>query len=117
MAKAERALNAVTSLPCPLTTHATLALSLRCALRTSTTRKSEQSPTLSASGIDLMSYTLKYREPGKRPNTERWATRPVESTREAIEWMNANKDTAFLPAFVVTNSWRRPETVAILSAQ
>lgn len=59
-------------------------------------------------------YTLKYREAGKRPNTERWATRQVASTREAIEWMNANKDKAFLPASVQTNSWKRPETVAIL---
>lgn len=61
-----------------------------------------------------MSYILQYREPGKRPNTERWARRKVESTRDAIAWMNANKDKAFLPAFVLTNSWRRPETVAVL---
>ena len=60
-----------------------------------------------------MSYSLKYREPGKRPNTERWAKRPVESTRAAIAWMNENKDKAFLPAFVETNAWK-PETVAIL---
>lgn len=60
-----------------------------------------------------MSYVLKYREPGKRPGTERWAKRPVESTRDAIKWMNENKDRAFLPAFVETNSWK-PETVAIL---
>lgn len=52
--------------------------------------------------------------PGKRPNTEKWATRQVEGVREAVEWMNANKNLAFLPAFVVTNSWRHPETVAIL---
>lgn len=63
-----------------------------------------------------MSYTLKYNEPGKRPNTIRWAKRQVESTREAIEWMNANKDKAFLPAFVRTNSWTNPLTVAILGS-
>jgi hypothetical protein len=60
-----------------------------------------------------MNYILKYRAPGKRANTERWAKRKVESVREATEWMNANKGIAFLPAFVLTNSWR-PETVAIL---
>jgi hypothetical protein len=60
-----------------------------------------------------MDYILKYREPGKRPATTRWAKRPVESVREAIEWMNQHKDIAFLPAFVLTNSWK-PETVAIL---
>ena len=60
-----------------------------------------------------MSYNLKYREPGKRPNTERWAKRPVESVREAIAWMNEHKDVAFLPASVETNAWR-PEVVAIL---
>lgn len=58
-------------------------------------------------------YRLKYREPGKRPNTERWASRPVSSVREAVEWMNENKGKAFLPAFVLTKSWQ-PETVAIL---
>lgn len=58
-------------------------------------------------------YTLKYRQAGKRPNTTRWAKMPVGSTREAVELMNQNKDTMFLPAFVETNSWR-PETVAIL---
>lgn len=58
-------------------------------------------------------YVLKYREPGKRANTERWATRKVFSTREAIEFMNANKDRAFLPAWVQTNAWK-PEIVAIL---
>lgn len=60
-----------------------------------------------------MSLILKYREPGKRPGTERWAKRPVRSTREAIEWMNQNKATAFTPASVETNSWK-PEVVAIL---
>lgn len=60
-----------------------------------------------------MGYILKFREPGKRPNTQRWARRPVESTRDAIAWMNENKDKAFGPAFVETKSWR-PETVAIL---
>lgn len=58
-----------------------------------------------------MSYILKYVEPGKRPGTTRWAKRKVESTQQAIDWMNANKDKAFLPAFVQTNSWK-PETVA-----
>lgn len=58
-------------------------------------------------------YILKYRGPGKRPNTERWEKREVNSTREAVEWMNANKDKAFLPAFVQTRAWRT-ETVAIL---
>lgn len=61
----------------------------------------------------MPNYILKYREPGKRPNTERWAKRKVESVREATDWMNANKDKAFLPAFVETNAWK-PETVAIL---
>lgn len=63
-----------------------------------------------------MSYILKYREPGKRPNTERWAKRKVQSVREAIEWMNANPDKAFLPAAVETNAWN-PEIVAILGGQ
>jgi hypothetical protein len=62
-----------------------------------------------------MNYILKYREPGKRPNTDRWARRKVESVRAAITWMNENKDKAFLPAFVETNSWK-PETVAILGS-
>lgn len=62
-----------------------------------------------------MSYILKYREPGKRPNTQRWAKRPVESTAAAIAWMNENKDKAFLPAYVETTAWK-PETVAILNA-
>lgn len=56
---------------------------------------------------------LKFREPGKRPNTERWAKRPVASVSEAVEWMNANKDKAFFPASVETNAWR-PEIVAAL---
>jgi hypothetical protein len=60
-----------------------------------------------------MAYILKYREPGKRPNTDRWAKRKVESVREAINWMNANKEKALLPAAVETNAWK-PETVAIL---
>jgi len=60
-----------------------------------------------------MNYNLKFREPGKRPNTERWAKRKVESVRDAVKWMNENKAIAFLPAFVETNAWR-PETVAIL---
>ena len=63
-----------------------------------------------------MNYVLVYREPGKRKGTTRWARRKVGSTREAIEWMNANPTVAFLPAFVETpgNRWQRPETVAIL---
>lgn len=60
-----------------------------------------------------MNYVLKYREPGKRPNTTRWARRRVQSVREAVEWMNQNKDNAYLPAAVETNAWR-PDTVAIL---
>lgn len=60
-----------------------------------------------------MNYILKYREPGKRAGTERWAKRSVESVRAAVEWMNSNKERAFLPAFVQTTGWR-PETVAIL---
>jgi hypothetical protein len=60
-----------------------------------------------------MKLILKFREPGKRKNTERWAKMPVESVRDAVEWMNENKDKAFLPAFVETNEWK-PETVAIL---
>ena len=61
-------------------------------------------------------YVLKYRAPGKRLNTTKWATRKVASVREAVEWMNANADKAFTPAFVETNSWRRPDTVAILGS-
>lgn len=61
----------------------------------------------------MSNYILKYREPGKRAGTERWAKRPVESVRAAVAWMNENKKRAFLPAFVLTTGWR-PETVAIL---
>ena len=57
---------------------------------------------------------LKYREPGKRPGTERWAKRPVASVREAVRWMNDHPDIAFLPASVQTNSWSRPQVAAIL---
>jgi hypothetical protein len=66
-----------------------------------------------------MNYRLKYREPGVRPGTTRWALRSVGSTREAVEWMNANPKCAFLPAFVLTpgNQWKRPETVAILGPE
>lgn len=60
-----------------------------------------------------MKYILQYREPGKRPGTERWAKRKVKSVQAATDFMNANKARAFLPAFVLTNSWK-PETVAIL---
>ena len=58
--------------------------------------------------------TLKYRAIGKKPNTTKWAKRSVASVKDAIEFMNSNSESAFLPAFVITNSWRRPETVAIL---
>lgn len=65
-----------------------------------------------------MNYILHYREPGKRPGTTRWAKRRVADTRAAIDWMNSNRDTAFLPAYVETpgNRWQKPETVAILGA-
>lgn len=65
-----------------------------------------------------MNYILHYREPGKRPGTTRWAKRRVANVREATEWMNANKSTAFLPASVETpgNRWQKPETVAVLGA-
>lgn len=62
-------------------------------------------------------YRLHYREPGKRPGTERQAKPlPVDSVQEALDWMNANKDKAFLPASVMTpgNQWKRPTVVAIL---
>jgi len=64
-------------------------------------------------------YILHYREPGKRPNSTRWAQRRVESVRDASDWMNANQATAFLPAYVATpgNQWQQPETVAILGPQ
>ncbi len=62
-----------------------------------------------------MNYVLEYREPGKRPNATRTARRKVSSLAEAKEWMNANKATAFLPASVLTTSWKR-EVVAILWA-
>jgi hypothetical protein len=63
-----------------------------------------------------VNYRLLYREPGKRPGITRWAKRPVASVTEAKEWMNANPDKAFLPAFVETpgNRYQKPETVAIL---
>lgn len=64
--------------------------------------------------MKTMKLFLRYREPGKRANTERWAKRQVSSVKEATDWMNANKDKAFLPAFVLTNGWK-PETVAILN--
>jgi hypothetical protein len=64
---------------------------------------------------DMKNYTLKYREPGKRPGTERWAKRKVTSVDDAVAWMNANQDKAFLPAFVLTNSWR-PEIVAFIQS-
>lgn len=60
-----------------------------------------------------MSYLLKYREPGKRPNTERWSKRPVDSVRDAVDWMNQNQDKAFLPAVVTTKAWKL-DVVAIL---
>lgn len=58
-------------------------------------------------------YVLEYHEPGKRPNTTRQAKRKVQGVQDAIDWMHANSERAFLPAAVVTNSWR-PEVVAIL---
>lgn len=58
-------------------------------------------------------YILKYRQAGKRHNTTRWTSLPIGSTREAVEMMNKNSSTMFLPAFVETAGWR-PETVAIL---
>ena len=60
-----------------------------------------------------MPYVLKYREPGNRSGTKRCAKRKVESVREAVEWMNQNKNEAFTPASVETNAWK-PEVVAIL---
>jgi hypothetical protein len=57
---------------------------------------------------------LKFREPGKRAGTERWAKREVASVTEAKEWMNANRDKAFTPASVETNGWK-PQVVAILA--
>lgn len=65
-----------------------------------------------------MNLRLKYREPGVREGTGRWAVRRVESVREAIAWMNANREIAFTPAFVETpgNRWQRSETVAILGS-
>jgi hypothetical protein len=60
-----------------------------------------------------MQYVLKYREPSKRAGMTRWARRKVAGVREAVEWMNANPEVAFLPASVETNAWR-PEVVAIL---
>ena len=59
-----------------------------------------------------MNYILKFRELGKRPNTQRWAKRKVESVRDAENWLNDNKAIAFMPAHVETKAWR-PETVAI----
>jgi hypothetical protein len=61
-----------------------------------------------------MSLVLAYREPGVRRGTTRRAKRKVESVRAAVEWMNANKAKAFLPASVETSAWK-PEVVAILS--
>ena len=61
-----------------------------------------------------MSLILKFRTPGKRPNTEKWATQEVASVREAVEWMNSHRDIAFLPASVQTKSWK-PVIAAILN--
>lgn len=58
--------------------------------------------------------SLKFREPGKRPGSERWARRDVGSVAEAVQWMNQNKAVAFLPAFVLTKD-RKKNTVAILN--
>ena len=64
----------------------------------------------------MQNYILVFREPGKRPNTTRWARRKVSSVREATEWMIENGDKAFLPASVETpgNQWQQSEVVAIL---
>lgn len=59
-----------------------------------------------------MAYTLHYREPGKRAGGTRWAKRRVETIEEARLWLEANP-AATSPAWVETNSWRHPETVAI----
>lgn len=59
-------------------------------------------------------YVLKYRTNGKRAGSEKWARHDVNSVREAIDFMNSNKDKAFLPASVITRSWRA-EVVAILN--
>jgi hypothetical protein len=62
-----------------------------------------------------MSLILEYYEPGKRPNTTRQAKRKVETVREAEEWLNQNRERAFMPASVVTNSWKR-NAVAVFFA-
>lgn len=54
--------------------------------------------------MNPMNLTLHYYEPGKRPGTIRKAKRKVGSVWEAIEWMNANREVAFLPA-TVTRGW------------
>lgn len=66
-----------------------------------------------------MNYRLIYREPGKRKDSTRWASRRVDSVQEAIDWMNANPEKAFLPAHVETpgNQWQKPEAVAILRGE
>jgi len=64
--------------------------------------------------IERKPYVLKYREPGVRPNSTRWAKLEVSSVREAINFMNEHKHIAFLPAFVETRGWN-PQTVAILN--
>lgn len=61
-----------------------------------------------------MKLNLVYREPGKRPGSTRNAKRAVNSVQDAINWMNANRSDAFLPASVETTGWK-PEVVAILS--
>lgn len=60
------------------------------------------------------SLVLRYREPGARPGSTRWARRPVASVADAIAWMNRNREQAFLPASVETKAWT-PQVVAILS--
>ena len=66
--------------------------------------------------MNTQQYRLHYREPGKRPGTTRQAVRPVDSIADACRWLEENRETAFLPASVMTpgNQWKRPETVAFL---
>jgi len=59
-------------------------------------------------------YVLHFYEPGKRTGTERKATRDVDTVQEAIDFMNANRERAFLPASVQSRSWRNPSIIAIL---
>lgn len=62
--------------------------------------------------IHPMKYTLQYREPGKRPGTKRWATRPVDSVAEADAFLKA--DPTRFPGVVKTRNWKK-ETVAFIA--